>query len=121
MYIEEVQPMIRVFSFCFRHPRSGQLFFRMAVPRKLQPLVGRREIKKSLRTADKAVAVPAAMKQYANYQEEFRRLEAASMFKIKKYGYDPVATDDELNNLTSGPEGSAGLITVQSRDADGSV
>lgn len=67
--------MIRGFSFTFRNLRTGNLYFRVAVPKHLRPIFGRSEIKKSLRTADKSIAIPLAMRLYADCQQYFRQHE----------------------------------------------
>jgi len=67
--------MIRVFSCLQRHPSSGILYFRCSVPERLRPVLGRTEIKRSLQTADKRVAIPVAMRLYVEVRELFSRLE----------------------------------------------
>ena len=54
--------MIRAFSFLQRDPSSGILSFRLRVPPHLQRIVGKVEIKRSLRTADKRLAMPIAFR-----------------------------------------------------------
>jgi hypothetical protein len=54
--------MIRVFSFLQRNPDSGILYFHYAIPKRFQQIIGKKEIKISLRTTDKYVAYPLAMK-----------------------------------------------------------
>ena len=67
--------MIRAFSFLQRDPQSGILSFRLRVPGYLQKQIGRTEIKRSLRTADKRLAIPVAMRLYVEVQELFHQIE----------------------------------------------
>ncbi len=67
--------MIRAFSFLQRDPNSGILSFRLRVPLHLQKVIGKAEIKKSLRTADKRLAMPVAFRLYSELQDHFKRLE----------------------------------------------
>jgi integrase len=66
--------MIRAFSFLQRDPQSGLLHFRLRVPGHLQNIVGKTEIKRSLRTADKRVAMPVAFRLYCELTDYFKRL-----------------------------------------------
>lgn len=76
--------MIRAFSFLFRDPQSGLLHFRLRVPSHLQAAVGKVEIKRSLRTADKRLAIPVAYRLYAELQDYFKRLENGTPMKKPK-------------------------------------
>lgn len=68
--------MIRVFSFLQRHPQSGILYFRRAIPeRHRSAFGGRREIKCSLRTYDKGIAVERAMGLYARLESRLNELD----------------------------------------------
>lgn len=67
--------MIRAFSFLQRDPHSGILSFRLRVPGHLQNIVGKVEIKRSLRTADKRLAMPVAFRLYVELTDYFKRLE----------------------------------------------
>lgn len=67
--------MIRAFSFLQRDPHSGLLSFRLRVPGHLQSIVGKTEIKRSLRTADKRLAIPVAYRLYVELIDYFKRLE----------------------------------------------
>ncbi len=66
--------MIRAFSFLRRDPQSGLLSFRLRVPGHLQSIVGKTEIKRSLRTVDKRLAMPVAFCLYCELQNYFKRL-----------------------------------------------
>ena len=66
--------MVRVFSFSFRNQKTGNLCFRVAGPKHLGPAVGRSEINKSFRTADKSIAIPQAMRLSADCQVQFKLL-----------------------------------------------
>lgn len=82
--------MIRAFSFLRRDPQSGILSFRLRIPGHLQKLIGRTEIKRSLRTADKRLAIPVAYRLYAELQDYFKRLEKGeSMQKSKGHKAKP--------------------------------
>ena len=67
--------MVRAFSFLQRDPHSGILSFRLRVPGHLQNIVGKTEIKRSLRAADKRLAMPIAFKLYVELTDYFKRLE----------------------------------------------
>ncbi|MBV5327646.1 MAG: site-specific integrase [Chlorobium sp.] len=94
--------MIRAFSFLRRDPQSGLLSFRLRVPGHLQKLIGRTEIKRSLRTADKRLAIPVAMGLYIEVQKLFEQLEKGEpMRKPKRQkepesGFIPKITFDEI-------------------------
>jgi integrase len=57
-----------------RSPKRGTYSFRLAVPNKLRDLVGKREIKKSLKTNDPRKAIVMAMKLYDDAQQSFQAL-----------------------------------------------
>ena len=77
--------MIKAFSFLRRDPSSGILSFRLRIPEHLQSIFGKTEIKRSLRTADKRLAMPVAMRLYFELQDYFKRLENGEpMQKPKK-------------------------------------
>ncbi|MGI6657200.1 MAG: DUF6538 domain-containing protein [Desulfobulbus sp.] len=67
--------MIRAYSYLQRDKASGLLHFRLRVPGHLQPIVGRTEIKRSLRTYDKRVAIPIAYRLYLELTDHFKELE----------------------------------------------
>ncbi len=56
----------------------------MTVPKRLRHIVGKREIKKSLRTTDKTVAIPAAMNLYSQVKDYFHQIELAMSNKKPK-------------------------------------
>jgi integrase len=58
------------------HPRSKNLWFRMAVPERLRAKVGRREIKFSLETADPSEAKIRQAREQARWRAYFQALEA---------------------------------------------
>ena len=51
---------MRAFLFLFRHPASGLLYFRLSVPPQYRAALGKTELKRSLRTYDKRIAVTIA-------------------------------------------------------------
>lgn len=67
--------MVRAFSFLQRDPHSGLLSFRLRVPGHLQSIVGKTEIKRSLRTADKRLAMSVAFRLYVELTDYFKQLE----------------------------------------------
>ena len=75
--------MIRIFSCLQRYPSSGVLYFRRSVPARLRPILGRAEIKRSLNTCDKKVALPLAMRLNIEVDELFLQLETGGMEKPK--------------------------------------
>ncbi len=77
--------MIRAFSFLQRHPKSGILYFRKRIPERYRlAFNGRNEIKKSLRTCDKKIAMPRAMVLYAELQNTFNVIDGATSMSKKK-------------------------------------
>ncbi len=76
--------MIRVFPFLKRDVTSGNLTFRYVIPERYRAAFGRREIKRSLQTADRRIAIPLAMRYYAEVQSQIQQInEGASMRKRK--------------------------------------
>lgn len=57
-----------------RSPKRGTYSFRLAVPTKLRDLIGKREIKKALRTTDHRQALVMAMKLHDEAQQRFATL-----------------------------------------------
>lgn len=115
--------MNRVFSFVFRHPQSGILYFRCAIPTRLQPTLKRREIRRSLRTTNKTVAIPSAMRLYASLQEQFQQIDGDRM-KEKKERISEVefyknSAASEPTRPTNGP--TIELITVPMPGPNGQV
>ncbi len=76
--------MIRVFSFLQRHKHSGIIYFRYTIPERYRQIFGRREVKRSLGTADKRVAFPLAMRYYHEIQVQIQRIEGG--MKSRKKG-----------------------------------
>ncbi len=71
--------MIRAFSFLQRHPQSGILYFRKRIPRRHRfAFGGRHEVKRSLGTCDKNIALPKAMMLYVELQAKFNEFEEES-------------------------------------------
>lgn len=88
--------MNRVFSFLYRNPDSGILYFRTIIPKRHRHHFGKREVKRSLKTRDKVVAMGIAMRLYCNLQQEYKRIEGGLMNNKKSQA---IATEDELNRL----------------------
>lgn len=115
--------MIRVFSCLQRHPSSGVLYFRRSVPVRLRPVLGRAEIKRSLGTCDKKVALPVAMRLNMEVDELFSRLEKGDM-RTKPKGRKAKPKDDNFiskivfNELTL-PSGAKakGIVIDTGNDA----
>jgi integrase len=76
--------VIRVFSFLKRDSSSGLLHFRYVVPERYRLIFGRREIKRSLKTADKRIAFPLAMRYYSEIQAQIQKIEGFMAKKPKK-------------------------------------
>jgi len=57
--------------------RGSNLNFRIAIPADLRAFLGGREITKTLRTADKQAAVPAALEHAARIKRAYADLRAA--------------------------------------------
>jgi len=88
--------MIRAFSFLQRDHKSGLLHFRLRVPGHLQAIIGKTEIKRSLRTADKRVAIPVAYRLYSELQDYFEKLEKGEPMRKRKR---PAKKDDSLQKI----------------------
>lgn len=67
--------MKRIPAHLFRHPSTGILHFRLTVPARLRPIIGKREIRKSLKTGRTSEAVPLALAAYLAALELFKRAE----------------------------------------------
>ena len=76
--------MIRVSSFLQRHPESGLLYFRLSIPPRYRAAIGRTEIKRSLGTHDKRLALPAAMQLYCEVQQLFNQLDTGATMPTKR-------------------------------------
>lgn len=57
----------------FRHPDSGIYYFRRAVPEDLRPIVGKVEIRRSLKTRDHRKAKAAFAAAYAESEQLFQQ------------------------------------------------
>ena len=73
MYIGRVPSWSGFFLFLSAIKRPAT-FVSVAGPKHLGPAVGRSEINKSLRTADKSIAIPQAMRLSADCQVQFKLL-----------------------------------------------
>lgn len=75
---------MRISSLIYRHPSSGIIYFRKVIPERYRQFFnGRVEFKRSLRTHDKSVALPSAMKLYSDLQEQFNSLENKVVDMVK--------------------------------------
>ncbi|MFO1125791.1 MAG: DUF6538 domain-containing protein [Methylocystis sp.] len=54
-----------------RSPKTGAFSFRMAIPEKLRPVIGKREVKQSLKTKDHRKAVVIAMRLHEEWKGRF--------------------------------------------------
>ena len=57
------------------HPRSSNLWFRVAVPERLRERIGKREIKFSLGTSDPAIAKIRQAQELARWRARFVELD----------------------------------------------
>jgi integrase len=96
--------MIKAFSYLQRNHDSGILYFRFAIPSKYRSAFGKSEIKFSLGTADKRVAVIHAVKHYAAIQEKFLKLDNKMKKKSKpedtSFGTFQKIIQNEVNPVT---------------------
>lgn len=83
--------MIRVSSFLQRHPESGLLYFRLSIPPRYRAAIGRTEIKRSLGTHDKRLALPAAMRLYCEVQQLFNQLDTGATMPTTRRKKDSAA------------------------------
>ena len=72
---------MRAFPFLFRHPASGLLYFRLSVPPQYRAALGKTELKRSLRTYDKRIAVTIAARLYLEAQQLFSELDQGETMK----------------------------------------
>src|SRR5688572_12573985 len=88
-----------------RHPRSGVYRFRRAVPDELRDIIGKREIKISLRTTDFAVAKrrAAAESIKADRLIEEARKRPAELLSQQQARDANALVQDELANLLQRP------------------
>nr|WP_321466392.1 site-specific integrase [uncultured Desulfobulbus sp.] len=107
--------MIRVFSCLQRHPSSGILYFRRSVPARLRPVFGRTEIKRSLNTCDKKVALPLAMRLNVEVDKLFLNLEKNGPMAKQKLGLITI------NGLTLPSGAKAESVVVDTGDDEKDV
>ncbi|MDX9833827.1 MAG: hypothetical protein RBT36_01265, partial [Desulfobulbus sp.] len=67
--------MFRVFAYLQQHPVSGIFYYREAVPARLQPAIGKREIKKSLGTGRRTEAIRLAQRLHVKTLDLFEEAE----------------------------------------------
>ena len=74
--------MIRTSFFLQRHPKSGIIYFRRAIPKRYQHAFnGKVEIKRSLQTYDKTIALTQSIKLNASLENQFIQLDEESVDK----------------------------------------
>lgn len=108
--------MLRVFAYLQQHPVSGIFYYRETVPAHLRPVLGKREIKKSLGTGRKTEAIRAAQLLHAETVKLFERAERRMTKRNTKPTPDPAqAAADMLAALerpSAAPSGSFGKIVL---------
>ncbi|MBV5334243.1 MAG: site-specific integrase [Sulfuricurvum sp.] len=104
--------MIRAFSFLQRNPDSGILYFRYQIPEKYRTAFGKREIKFSLGTADKRIAIVQALEHYSAVQKKLIRLDA----KMKKRKPEPEEFFSKISMDEIDSSGTAKNVVI---DCDG--
>lgn len=109
--------MIRVFRFVYRQKHSGVLYFRWSVPLRYQHILGRSEIKRSLSTTDKQVAIIRGMELFVSIHKQIQHAERVRAPRKKKRQERVI--DEALENTDSGQEGTFGLIRVPVTMRDG--
>lgn len=87
--------MFRIPAHLQRNSQSGIFYFRLTVPEQLRHIVGRREIKRSLRTGRRAEAIVLAQQLYVEARSLFLKVEIG-MGKQPK-----VSAEDILSSLNS--------------------
>ncbi len=95
--------MFRIPAYLHRHPDSGIFYFRLTVPQHLRHIVGKREVKRSLRTGLRTVATPLAQQLYLDTRRIFFEAEQ----RMVKRRANPKNDD------------YTGLIIVRDTDAKG--
>ncbi len=63
--------MFRIPAYLHRHPDSGIFYFRLTVPQYLRHIVGKREVKRSLRTGMRSVAIHLAQQMHLDTRRIF--------------------------------------------------
>ena len=108
--------MLRVFAYLQQHPISGIFYYRETVPAHLRPVLGKREVKKSLGTGRKTEAIRAAQLLHAETIKLFERTEKRMAPKKGKPVPDAAQTAAAvlaaLEGASSGPAGSVGKIVL---------
>ena len=103
--------MFRVFAYLQQHPVSGIFYYREAVPARLQPAIGKREIKKSLGTGRKTEAIRLAQRLHVKTLDLFE--EAERQMTAKKKPADILADLDMING--SGSD-AIEKVVIQTKD-----
>lgn len=105
------------FPHLYRRTESGQLYFRYVIPERYRLAFGKCEVKRSLRTTNKIVALPMAMQLYCQLQDQIQRIEGTVMSKKET----PLMDIHESMKQWSGdaPDGSIGKVTFKTKGADG--
>ena len=68
--------MIRTSFFLQRHPKSGIIYFRRAIPKRFQfAFNGKIEVKRSLQTDSKTIALEQAIRVNSDLEKQFKNLE----------------------------------------------
>jgi len=108
--------MLRVFAYLQQHPVSGVFYYRETIPAHLRPVLGKREIKKSLGTGRKTEAIRAAQLLHAKTIELFERTERRMTPKKGKPTPDAAQTAAAvlaaLEGASSGPAAGLGKIVL---------
>ena len=108
--------MLRVFAYLQQHPVSGIFYYRETIPAHLRPVLGKREIKKSLGTGRKTEAIRAAQLLHAKTIELFERTERRMTPKKGRPAPDTAQTATAvlaaLEGASNGPSGGLGKIVL---------
>ena len=105
--------MFRVFAYLQQHPVSGIFYYREAVPARLQPAIGKREIKKSLGTGRKTEAIRLAQRLHIKTLDLFE--EAERNMTAKKKPTDILA---DLEILDGPHKGEIHRVVIQTKDGN---
>jgi integrase len=90
--------------------RPSGYYFRLVVPKHLRPYFGKTEIKLSLKTANRQVAINFGMKMYVFYTTEFDRLRMTNSYRQDDFRFAPW-TIQKLDVKD-------GVITIQGAQAE---
>jgi hypothetical protein len=88
--------MIRVFRFVYRQKHSGVLYFRWSVPRRYRHILGRSEIKRSLSTTDKQVAIIRGMELFVSIHKQIQHAEVEKVRAPRKKKTQERVVDEAL-------------------------